>query len=1018
MRNSAVLRFSATALLFMAAVSAPSLHAQILTGSIGGTVTDASGSAMPDTKVTLTSPNMIGGAKTQTSGASGNYKFLELLPGTYAVKFEKQGFKAYSEDKIVINSGVDVTIDPKLGVGDVTQEVTVEATSATIDAEHVTLQDVATDQKKEDIPTGRSPWAIANTISGVIAASGGSGGGPFDVGGSNAMQSVGLTAHGSNAGADQKYVIDGVSVNWPGGGGGSTLMYYDMGMFQEVNYIIGALPADVSQGGVYMNMITGDGSNQFHGRAFATGASSGMESNNVNPALETQIFNNLSATTKSKVNLNNIIPGTPLTETYDYNGQFSGPIIKDKLWFFTSWRLWATNNETAAFNTDGTQALNTNKIADEMGKFSYQINQKNRLSILYFRNQKNRYLRRNQGTFGDSITTVLQNQPAYDAAARWTWVPSNTWVISTGFALTAGKTPYRYQAGVGSAISVYDSSTLTVYNAAQYNYLNPVYRGALDIAASYFNSTWAGRHNFKFGFQDSQDGYNQRYTANGDLQGVLINGVPSTATLYNTPINIQKNNLEVTAGYAMDSWTIKRRFTLNYGIRWERYYAWIPAQTSPGGTYTGAFGAAPVARSYPEFDGVPNWNNWTPRLGFAFDPFGKQKTVIKGSINRYVQGEGSSLWTAVNPLGLSTASVTWNCPGGGAGTSAAILAANQACIVAGPQPSQLNLSTYNGFTGGLTTHISAPSVCTAANLPTSLCPALRRPYSWEYSLGVQQELPWGFIAGVTGWYRGTYDQIGRENLSVPFSSYVPYSIPNPLGGNITVYNQSVATKGLTNNILLNSPLLNTQYHGLDVTFQRRMMKHWMMFGGMTYGHNHGAYTGDVNSTLDDLNNPNNDYNRIGNLSSDAPFVFKIGGIVNLWKGITLAPNFQHYTGYPEIATYTVTSAILASYYPGASLTQSTQAIYAAAPGYKRLPSANLLDLRISRTFTIHERYKLLPEFDIYNLTNQALVTAVQTGVTSVVSGTAYTTGTVGNLYLNPTSVISPRLFKVGLRFDF
>ena len=434
----------------LALSSSANLVAQVVTGSISGVVSDTNGASVPGAKVTAISDALIGGTRVIETGSNGNYQFLELPPGIYNVRVEMQGFKSYLGTGIQLTSAVQVTVNAKLEIGEISQEVTVQESATSIDVEHVTSSTVATQAVMEGIPTGRSPWAIGNTVASVTPST-------YDVGGSSGMQQSALTAHGSTS-ADQKFMIDGVSVNWPGGGGGSTLMYYDMGMFQEVNYLIGAVPADVSQGGVYMNMITKDGGNQLHGSFFANGASQGMQSNNVGPALQTQLFNNLSAATKAKVDLSKVVPGNPTTETYDYNGQVGGAIIKDKLWWFTSWRLWATNNIVAGgFNLDGSQAINDNKIADEMAKFSYQLNPKNRFSLMYFRNQKNRYHRRNQGSFGDNVTTVLQNQPGYDGHFKWTYTPTSRLVIDAGVALNSGKTPYRYQAGITDQISVYDT---------------------------------------------------------------------------------------------------------------------------------------------------------------------------------------------------------------------------------------------------------------------------------------------------------------------------------------------------------------------------------------------------------------------------------------------------------------------------------------------------------------------------------------------------------------------------------
>ena len=158
--------------------------------------------------------------------------------------------------------------------------------------------------------------------------------------------------------------------------------------------------------------------------------------------------------------------------------------------------------------------------------------------------------------------------------------------------------------------------------------------------------------------------------------------------------------------------------TLNYGLRWERWHGWIPPETSPAGTFV-------AARSYQKIEG-PDWNNWTPRFGFSYDITGKGKTVIKGSVNRYVQGEGMALLAnSLNPLAYSTASVPWTCPAS-EGTAA--------CILAGPTPAQLNLTNFKGFTtGGANTHLD---------------PNIQRPFSWEESFGLQQELPSGILVSV------------------------------------------------------------------------------------------------------------------------------------------------------------------------------------------------------------------------------------------------------------------------------
>ena len=189
--------------------------------------------------------------------ATGAYRFDRLPPGDYSVKFELQGFKAINRAEIRVNASFTATVNAKLEVGDLAETITVTGESPTVDTKSNLQQTVMSQEILEGVPTGRDPWSLAKLIPGVQVAT-------YDVGGTQSMQQSSLSAHGSNT-ADVSYNIDGATVNWPGGGGGATMLYYDQGMFEEVNYQTAAIPAEVMAGGVSINMVTKDASNTWRG---------------------------------------------------------------------------------------------------------------------------------------------------------------------------------------------------------------------------------------------------------------------------------------------------------------------------------------------------------------------------------------------------------------------------------------------------------------------------------------------------------------------------------------------------------------------------------------------------------------------------------------------------------------------------------------------------------------------------------------------------------------------------------
>ena len=94
-------------------------------GAIGGTVVDGSGGALPGVTVTLSSAEgTVGGSREAVTDDRGTYQFLRLVPGTYAVKAELQGFRRAAQDKIVVNADVTVRADLKLEVGSLEESIT------------------------------------------------------------------------------------------------------------------------------------------------------------------------------------------------------------------------------------------------------------------------------------------------------------------------------------------------------------------------------------------------------------------------------------------------------------------------------------------------------------------------------------------------------------------------------------------------------------------------------------------------------------------------------------------------------------------------------------------------------------------------------------------------------------------------------------------------------------------------------------------------------------------------------
>src|SRR3954464_9160384 len=311
-----LVRCAVLGMLCMLATTAA--FAQVQTGSISGVVTDSSNAVMPGVTVSVSGDKLIGGVQTQTTDVSGAYRFDRLPPGSFHVKFELQGFRSIDRADVAISAAFVATVNAKLEIGSVTETITVTGESPTVDTRSNLQQTVMNQEILEGVPSGRDPWSIAKIIPGVQVST-------YDVGGTQSIQQSSLSSHGSSTN-DVSYNIDGATVNWPGGGGGATMLYYDQGMFEEVNYMTSAIPAEVMVGGVSINMVTKDAGNKWRGDFRANWTSGCLE----HPAGSRVIPGCLEGDNVAKGIDNGTLPtsylGNPTKETYDVNVAGGGAV--------------------------------------------------------------------------------------------------------------------------------------------------------------------------------------------------------------------------------------------------------------------------------------------------------------------------------------------------------------------------------------------------------------------------------------------------------------------------------------------------------------------------------------------------------------------------------------------------------------------------------------------------------------------------------------------------------------------
>src|SRR5437588_131195 len=504
---------------------------------------------------------------------------------------------------------------------------------------------------------------------------------------------------------------------------------------------------------------------------------------------------------------------------------------------------------------------------------------------------------------------------------------------------------------------------------------------------------------FQFGFKWG-DNYNSYiYKVSGGINAIFnsdptakpaqpVFSQPLQVVAYNTPAT-QKNYFRDTSFYLQDTWTPRRRLTLNLGMRYDRFTTYYPAQTTDSNlTFPQLFKAG---FRFPASGNLVDWNTVSPRVGVAFDPTGKGDSVIRFGYGIYYIMQGTGLAETANPNGLITLTFPWN-------------------------------DTNGDKIPQLSEWLPANATPVASSGGAQINSNMSRPYSEEVSAGYEKQLWRDLRVGATYYYRTKTNLYGTENAALSKSEYVPITmlngqpIINPVTNQpMTLYSFQPSDPnkyGAFSNLVTNFPQLdNNSYNAVEFTAVKRLSHKWQILGGFTMQRQKGVFGRGFSdeATGDNFTDPNNDINRNNNyLNLDSTYVFKVDSTYELpWKfGTSL--NFQHYAGFPiqPTETFSIPDANITPTHPKPDIFSETVILQPA--GIQRLPSVNQLNLRLSREFVFNDRWRFTPTVDFFNATNS------QTGIAEV----AQYTPPGGGFYLKPSLAINPFVTRFGLRFTF
>src|SRR5688500_361440 len=244
-------------------------------GTLTGTVRDASGGVLPGVTVEATSPALIEKVRTVVTDGTGQYRIIDLNPGTYSLTFTLPGFGVVKRDGIVLGGTATLTIPIELRVGALEETITVTGETPVVDVQTVRRETVLDSEIISAIPATRTVGSLLNATPGLTV----------DNNGLNATPTMTFFSARGGSTNEGRMQVNGMTVAAAFNGGGVSSYILDSVNVDEVSVVVSGGMGESDIGGPVMNLVPRAGGNTFRGQAFLNNAGEGAKGSNLDDEL-------------------------------------------------------------------------------------------------------------------------------------------------------------------------------------------------------------------------------------------------------------------------------------------------------------------------------------------------------------------------------------------------------------------------------------------------------------------------------------------------------------------------------------------------------------------------------------------------------------------------------------------------------------------------------------------------------------------------------------------------------------